>query len=126
HVDLVCHIGSARTINILLQRVGRSGHWLGAMPKGVFYPLTRDDLMQCVAGIRAVREGQMDRLKIPEKPLDILAQQMVATIASLEAGAKSKKEEHEELGSGMTEEKLWELVPRAHPLRNLSKIDITH
>jgi ATP-dependent Lhr-like helicase len=63
HVDLVCHIGSPRTINILLQRVGRSGHWLGAIPKGVFYPLTRDDLMQCVAGIRRLGR-QLDRLTI--------------------------------------------------------------
>jgi ATP-dependent helicase Lhr and Lhr-like helicase len=123
HVDLVCHIGSPRTINILLQRVGRSGHWLGAIPKGVFYPLTRDDLMQCVAGIRAVRDGQLDRLTIPEKPLDILAQQMVATIASLEAGAKNGKQEQEELGSGMSEQKLWALVRRAYPYRNLTKVE---
>jgi ATP-dependent Lhr-like helicase len=120
HVDLVCHIGSPRTINILLQRVGRSGHWLGAVPKGVFYPLTRDDLMQCVAGIRAVREGQLDRLTIPEKPLDVLAQQMVATIASLEGRAKSNKQKEEELSSGLSEEALWELVRRAYPYRNLT------
>ena len=123
HVDLVCHIGSPRTINIFLQRVGRSGHWLGAIPKGVFYPLTRDDLVQCVAGIRAVKDGQLDRLKIPEKPLDILAQQMVAELAGLEAGAKGKKQEHEELGSGMREEKLWDLVRRAYPYRNLTEVE---
>ena len=123
HVDLVCHIGSPRTINILLQRVGRSGHWLGAIPKGVFYPLTRDDLVQCVAGIRAVREGQLDRLKIPEKPLDVLAQQMVAAVASLEAGAKSKNQEDEQPSSGLREETLWELVRRAYPYRNLTKAE---
>jgi ATP-dependent Lhr-like helicase len=123
HVDLVCHIGSPRTINILLQRVGRSGHWLGAIPKGVFYPLTRDDLMQCVAGIRAVRAGQLDRLTIPEKPLDVLAQQMVATIASLEGAEKNKKQEEEALGCGMREERLWELVRRAYPYRNLTETE---
>src|SRR5262249_57430461 len=123
HVDLVCHIGSPRTINILLQRVGRSGHWLGAIPKGVFYTLTRDDLMQCVAGIRAVRDGQLDRLTIPEKPLDILAQQMVATIAGLEAAAKNKKQEHEEIGSGMTEAEIGELGRRAHSYRNLTQVE---
>ncbi len=123
HVDLVCHIGSPRTINILLQRVGRSGHWLGAIPKGIFYPLTRDDLMQCVAGIRAVGEGQLDRLRIPEKPLDVLAQQMVAVVASLEAGAKNKKQEDEELSAGLREETLLELVRRAYPYRNLTKAE---
>lgn len=123
HVDLVCHIGSPRTINILLQRVGRSGHWLGAIPKGIFYPLTRDDLVQCVAGIRAVRQGQLDRLKIPEKPLDVLAQQMVAAVASLEAGAQNKSQEAEGLGSGIEEKTLWELVRRAYPYRNLTKVE---
>ncbi|HXV80085.1 MAG TPA: DEAD/DEAH box helicase, partial [Candidatus Binatia bacterium] len=123
HVDLVCHIGSPRTINILLQRVGRSGHWLGAIPKGIFYPLTRDDLVQCVAGIRAVRQGQLDRLKIPEKPLDVLAQQMVAAVASLEAGAKDKSQETEVVGSGIEERTLWELVRCAYPYRNLTKVE---
>ncbi len=121
HVDLVCHIGAPRTINVLLQRVGRSGHWLGAIPKGIFYPLTRDDLVQSVAGIRAVKEGELDRLTIPEKPFDILAQQMVATVASLAAGGKNQQ--HDELGSGMMEETLWELARRAYPYRNLTKVE---
>ena len=82
HVDVVCQIGSVRSLGVLLQRVGRSGHWLGATPKGIFYPLTRDDLVECAAGIRAIRAGELDRLSIVEKPLDILAQQMVATVAS--------------------------------------------
>ncbi len=121
HVDLVCHIGAPRTISILLQRVGRSGHWLGAVPKGVFYPLTRDDLMQCVAGIRAVREGELDRLTIPEKPLDILAQQIVATIASVGAGSKGKGQIDDEPGTGISEESLWQLVRRSYSYRNLTR-----
>ena len=84
HVDLVCHIGAPRNLAVLLQRVGRSGHWMGAIPKGLFYPLTRDDLMQSIAAIRAVRQGQLDKLNLTYKPLDILAQQMVATVASSE------------------------------------------
>ena len=82
HVDVVCHIGSPRNLAVLLQRVGRSGHWLGAIPKGVFFPLTRDDLLQATAAVRAVRQGQLDRLALIDKPLDILAQQMVAIVAS--------------------------------------------
>jgi ATP-dependent helicase Lhr and Lhr-like helicase len=120
-VDLVCHIGAPRTISILLQRVGRSGHWLGAVPKGIFYPLTRDDLVQCVAGIRAVREGELDRLTIPEKPLDILAQQMVATIASAGAGGNRQEQVEGELDAGISEESLWQLVRRSYSYRNLTK-----
>jgi len=105
HVDLVCHIGAPRLISTLLQRVGRSGHWLGAIPKGIIYPLTRDELLQAAAAIRAVRQGELDRIAIPEEPLDILAQQMVATVATSE----------------MTEEELFALVRRAYPYRDLSR-----
>ncbi|MGH7773095.1 MAG: DEAD/DEAH box helicase [Candidatus Binatia bacterium] len=121
HVDLVCHIGSPRTLATLLQRVGRSGHWLGATPKGVFYPLTRDDLLQCVAAIRAVRDGELDRVIIPEKAVDILAQQMVATAASVTATAKPGSPESDKVGSGIGEKELFRLVSKAYPYRNLTK-----
>jgi ATP-dependent Lhr-like helicase len=99
HVDVVCHIGSPRNLAILLQRVGRSGHWLGAIPKGILYPLTRDDLLQSVAAIRAVRQGELDKLTVINKPLDVLAQQMVATVASLELTTKSTKDTKKEVGA---------------------------
>jgi ATP-dependent Lhr-like helicase len=104
---VVCHLGAPRALATLLQRVGRSGHWLGAIPKGILFPLTRDDLVQCAAAVRAVRAGRLDRLSIPENPLDILAQQMVATVASGEIG----------------EDDLWKLVHRAYPFRTLSRKD---
>src|SRR6266516_6701405 len=85
-VDLVCQIASTRAIATLLQRVGRSGHHLEAVPKGRLFPLSRDDLIECTALLRAVREGRLDRLLIPEKPLDILAQQIVAAVACEEWG----------------------------------------
>jgi ATP-dependent Lhr-like helicase len=107
HVDLVCHLGAPRALATLLQRVGRSGHWLGAVPKGILYPLTRDDLVQCAAAIRAVRAGQLDRVTIPENPLDILAQQIVATVASGE----------------ISETDMWKLVGRAYPFRRLNPSD---
>jgi ATP-dependent Lhr-like helicase len=115
HVDVVCHIGSPRSIGVLLQRVGRSGHWLGATPKGILYPLTRDDLVECVAAIRATRAGELDRLTIAEKPLDVLAQQMVAIVA----GAASAGKDGET--GGMSEEALWRLVRRAYPYRGLAR-----
>jgi len=97
HVDLVCHLGAPRAIATLLQRVGRSGHWLGATPKGILFPLTRDELVQCAAAVRAVRQGALDQVVISQAPLDILAQQIVATAATGEIGEKE----------------LWDLARRA-------------
>ncbi|MGH7826789.1 MAG: DEAD/DEAH box helicase, partial [Candidatus Binatia bacterium] len=121
HVDVVCHIGSPRTLGILLQRVGRSGHWLGATPKGIFYPLTRDDLVQAAAAIRAVRQGDLDRLTIREKPLDVLAQQIVAEVASASTGREVKhKKRAQDSDPGISEEFLRRLVRKAYPYRNLT------
>jgi ATP-dependent Lhr-like helicase len=117
HVDLVCQIGAPRTLAVLLQRVGRSGHWRGAVSKGVLYPLTRDDLMQCAAAIRAVRAGELDRIVIPAKPLDILAQQIVALVASV----TGKTGDSPSADSGIDEDDLFHLVRRAYPYRNLGR-----
>ncbi len=86
-VDLVVQISSPRAIAVALQRVGRSGHWRGAVPKGRFFPGTRDDLLECAALVRAIRQGDLDRLIIPDAPLDILAQQIVATCAAESSSA---------------------------------------
>ena len=80
-VDLVCQLESPRSITTFLQRVGRSGHALGLTPRGVLFPTTRDELVECAALIRAVRDGRLDRVCPPEAPLDILAQQIVAEAA---------------------------------------------
>src|SRR6476646_1448809 len=81
-VDLVVQISSPRSIAVGLQRVGRSGHWRGAVPNGRFFVTTRDDLLECAALVRAIRQGDLDRLMIPDSPLDVLAQQIVATCAA--------------------------------------------
>lgn len=81
-VDLVCQIGSPRSISGFLQRVGRSGHRVGEIPKGRIFPTTRDDLIECAALLRALARGELDRLIIPVAPLDILAQQIVAMSAT--------------------------------------------
>src|SRR5208283_4617485 len=80
-VDLVCQIASPRSIAVGLQRVGRSGHWVGALPKGRFFATTRDDLIENAALVRAIRAGELDRIHIPNAPLDVLAQQIVAAAA---------------------------------------------
>ena len=83
-VDLVCQIASPRSIAAFLQRVGRSGHSVGGTPKGRLFPLSRDDLVECAALLAAVRRGELDRLVMPVKPLDVLAQQIVAEVAARE------------------------------------------
>jgi ATP-dependent Lhr-like helicase len=80
-VDLVVQLGSPRSIAVALQRVGRSGHWVGAKPEGRLFATTRDELLECAALVRSIRTGAMDALCIPDAPLDILAQQLVAACA---------------------------------------------
>ena len=80
-VDLVVQLGSPRSIGVALQRVGRSGHWIGAKPEGRLFATTRDELIECGALVHAMRNGAMDALRIPVAPLDVLAQQLVATCA---------------------------------------------
>src|SRR5438128_904112 len=104
-VDLVCQLGSTRSIATLLQRVGRAEHKRSGLPKGRIFPLSRDELVECVALLHCVRRGDLDRLLIPEKPLDVLAQQIVAATSS---------EDWEEA-------KLFELVRSAWPYRNLTR-----
>src|SRR6266487_677417 len=106
-VDLVCQIGSTRSIATLLQRVGRSGHHLAAVPKGRVFPLSRDELIECAALLRAARERELDRLIIPDHPLDILAQQVVAAVACEE----------------WDEDALYELARGAYPYRGLARKD---
>jgi ATP-dependent Lhr-like helicase len=104
-IDLVIQIGSPRSIAVFLQRVGRSGHALGHVPRGRLFPLTRDELMECAALIRSVRRGELDRVVIPEAPLDILAQQIVAETACDE----------------WPEHDLYDRCRSAWPYRNLSR-----
>src|SRR5262249_27390827 len=80
-VDLVCQLGPTRSIATLLQRVGRAEHRRSDLPKGRLFPLSRDELVECVATLRSVRRGELDLLHIPDKPLDVLAQQIVASAA---------------------------------------------
>ena len=119
-VDLVVQISSPRSIAVALQRVGRSGHWRGAVPRGRFFATTRDELQECAALVRAIKQGDLDRLIIPEAPLDILAQQMVAICAAGVARAPRPREE-DTADSGWDEDELFDLIRRAYPYRNLSR-----
>ena len=106
-VDLVCQINSPRSIAVTLQRVGRAGHWRGAIPKGRLFATTRDDLLECAAAVRAIRQGDLDRMQIPASPLDILAQQIVAMCSC----------------EDWDEDALFECVRRAYPYRELKRED---
>ena len=83
-IDLVCQLGSPRSVNAFLQRVGRAGHAIGAVPKGRLFPLALDDLLECTALLDAVDRGELDRIRVPVKPLDALAQHIVAETACRE------------------------------------------
>ncbi len=79
-------MGSPRLISAFLQRVGRAGHAIGAIPKGRLFPLSLDDLVECTALLDGVRRGELDKIRVPQKPLDVLSQQIVAEVACREWG----------------------------------------
>lgn len=106
-VDLVCQIGSPRSIAVALQRIGRSGHWVGALPEGRVFATTRDELIECAALVRAIRSGELDRIEIPENALDVLAQQIVA-----EAACEDWREDD-----------LYALARATYPYRGLDRAD---
>ena len=83
-IDLVCQLGSPRSIAAFLQRVGRSGHAIDAIPKGRLFPLTRDELVETTALLKAANQDELDRVTIPTQPLDVLSQQIVAEVSSRE------------------------------------------
>ncbi|MGA1999208.1 MAG: DEAD/DEAH box helicase [Terriglobales bacterium] len=125
-IDLVIQIGSPRSIAVALQRVGRAGHWRGAIPKGRLFVTTRDELFECSALIRAIKHGELDRILIPEAPLDILAQQLVATCASSVDGQRSTVDGENTIDSqaeSWSENDLFSLARRAYPYRNLARED---
>ena len=106
-VDLVCQLGSPRSIATFLQRVGRSGHAVDGTPKGRLFPLSRDELVESAALLDSVARGELDHLAIPEQPLDVLAQQIVAEVAARE----------------WSEDQLFALLRRAWPYRALGRSD---
>lgn len=106
-VDLVCQIGTPRSIAAFLQRAGRSGHAVGGVPKARLFPQSRDELVECAALLDCVRRGELDALRIPIAPLDVLSQQLVAETASRD----------------WNEDELFALVRRAAPYADLSRSD---
>jgi ATP-dependent Lhr-like helicase len=106
-VDLVCQIGSTRSINAFLQRVGRAGHSVGGISKGRLFPLSRDELVECTALLDAVRRGELDRVEIPQNLLDVLTQQIAAEVSSRE----------------WNEDALFDLVRGAYGYRDLQRAD---
>ncbi|WP_407291817.1 DEAD/DEAH box helicase [Stutzerimonas zhaodongensis] len=106
-VELVCQLGSPRSISAFLQRVGRAGHQIGGVSKGRLFPGSRDDLIECAALLDSVRRGELDTLVIPEAPLDVLAQQVVAEISCRE----------------WQEDGLLALIRRAMPYAGLTEAD---
>lgn len=113
-VDLVIQFSSPKSIAKFLQRVGRSGHSIDGTPKGILFPLTRDDLVEAAALIRSIKQGELDKIIMPEQPMDILSQQIVAEVSSQAIG-QSQEAEGWELGE------LYALFSNAFPYRNLER-----
>ncbi len=141
-VDLVCQISSPRSIAIALQRVGRSGHWRGATPKARLFATTRDELLESAALLRSIHRGELDRIIMPECPLDILAQQMVAEVAARSASTAAPPAPRPpdcrrralffiapppcktpRTATGVSEDDLFSLLRRAYPYRDLARRD---
>jgi ATP-dependent Lhr-like helicase len=104
-VDLVCQIATTRAVAVAMQRVGRAGHWRGATPKGRFFATTRDDLLEQAALLRKMTAGELDCLEVPDAPIDVLMQQVVAM-----CGAESWEEDT-----------LFHVLRRAWPYRDLTR-----
>jgi ATP-dependent Lhr-like helicase len=104
-VDLVIQLGSPGSVSTGVQRIGRSGHWRGAVPKGRLFPMSRDELVECAAFVRAARAGRIEETVVPRHPLDVLAQQIVAEAAS----------------APQAEDALFERLRRAWPYRDLER-----
>src|SRR5246500_4420295 len=104
-IDLVCQIATTRSVAVAMERVGRAGHWRGAIPKGRFFAMTRDDLLEQAALLRKMTAGELDHLQIPPQPADVLMQQIVA------AGGAEPWEE----------DTLYNTLRRAYPYRNLTR-----
>ncbi|CAN5591785.1 DEAD/DEAH box helicase [soil metagenome] len=104
-IDLVCQIASTRAVAVAMQRVGRAGHWRGAIPKGRLFATTRDDLMEQAALVQKMRAGELDQLEVPDQPTDVLMQQIVAC-----CGAEPWESET-----------LFQVLRRAYPYRNLTR-----
>ncbi len=104
-VDLVCQLGSTRSLAMFLQRVGRSGHAVGGLAKGRLFPQTRDELVECAALLDMTRRGELDSIAVIGPALDVLAQQLVAEVASRD----------------MSLDELYALIRRAYPYRDLPR-----
>jgi ATP-dependent helicase Lhr and Lhr-like helicase len=104
-VDLVIQVGATRSIATFLQRVGRAGHALKKVPKGRLFPLTLDELMEGAALLRCIKGAVLDRTPIPPRPLDILAQQIVAACVA----------------EAWDERELYDVLRRAFPYRGLER-----
>lgn len=104
-IDLVVQLGSPRSIAVMLQRLGRSGHHKSAVSKGVIFAMSRDELVECTAMLSAINRRNLDAVRMPDKPLDVLAQQVVAEVAARE----------------WNEDELFDVLRRAMPYASVTR-----
>jgi len=105
-VDLVLQVESPKSVTTGLQRIGRAGHNVGDVSKGRIFPKFRADLLECAVVARRMRDGEIETTVVPRNPLDVLAQQIVAMVAT---------------GDDWRVPELHEVVRRAYPFADLSR-----
>jgi ATP-dependent Lhr-like helicase len=121
-VDQVIQVEAPPSIASGIQRIGRASHHVGGVPAGVLVPKHKHDLLACAAASEGIEAGDVEETFYPRNPLDVLAQQIVATTAiGLGRAPSSKKKKRVEPAGGIEVETLWELVRRAAPFTDLPR-----
>ncbi|MEO6966165.1 MAG: DEAD/DEAH box helicase, partial [Acidobacteriaceae bacterium] len=124
-IDLVIQIEAPPSVASGMQRIGRAGHSVGMPSTGIIFPKYRADLIACAAVTRAMHEGQVESTRFLRNPLDVLAQQMVATIAHPPLQKNTAKTKirtlDEEENVGISYDALFSLMRRAAPFAELAR-----
>jgi ATP-dependent Lhr-like helicase len=121
-VDLVIQIEAPPSVASGMQRIGRAGHHVGAASEGVIFPKYRADLVACAAVTRAMHEGLVESTRYLRNPLDVLAQQMVATVAQPPRVSRVKRSKKEPPPPAeITVEDLFAIVRSSAPFAELSR-----
>jgi ATP-dependent Lhr-like helicase len=120
-IDLVIQVEAPPSVASGMQRIGRAGHQVGAASEGIIFPKYRADLIACAAVTRAMHEGMVESTRYLRNPLDVLAQQIVATVAQppLPAGMEKKRQRPGE--AEMRVDDLFSLIRGAAPFASLTR-----
>lgn len=120
-IDLVIQVEAPPSVASGMQRIGRAGHRVGAESEGILFPKYRADLIACAAVTRAMQEGLVESTRYLRNPLDVLAQQIVATVAQPPALAAPRKKGQPPAQAEIAVDELFRLIRCAAPFASLSR-----